>query len=76
MIDWPPWSPDLNPIENFWSDLKRRVYSHSSHTLEELEHWIRVEWDATDLNVIAATVRSMPERCQLVIENQGHKIHY
>ena len=24
-INWHPQSPDMNPIENFWCDLKRRV---------------------------------------------------
>ena len=53
LIDWPPWSPDLNPIENLWSDLKQRVYAHTAHTLAELEQWIRLEWAATDLNGVA-----------------------
>ena len=49
LIDWPAWSPDLNPIEKLWNDLKRRVYAHHLETMEELEHCIAEEWAATDL---------------------------
>jgi transposase len=76
LIDWPAWSPDLNPIENLWSDLKRRVYTHHAKTMEELEHWIGMEWQATDLNFISHICSSMPQRLQLVLDNNGHKINY
>lgn len=76
LIDWPAWSPDLNPIENLWSDLKRRVYAHHPQTMEELEHWIGIEWQATDLNFIQLICHSMPKRLKLVLENNGHKISY
>ncbi|EYE92581.1 uncharacterized protein EURHEDRAFT_186358 [Aspergillus ruber CBS 135680] len=26
LIDWPPYSPDLNPIEHAWAKLKERIY--------------------------------------------------
>jgi len=75
-FEWPAWSPDLNPIENFWSELKARVYARFPQTMEELEQFIREEWEATDLSYIDKLCRSMPRRLQLLLDNQGHKIHY
>jgi hypothetical protein len=76
LIDWPAWSPDLNPIEELWNDLKRRVYGKHPQTMELLERVITQEWAATDLNFIARICRNMPHRLQLVVSNQGHKIAY
>ncbi len=75
-LEWPAWSPDLNPIENFWSELKARVYSRFPQTMEELEQFIREEWDATGLTYINKLCRSMPRRLQLLLENEGHKIAF
>jgi transposase len=25
-VDWPPYSPDLNPIEHLWWALKKKLY--------------------------------------------------
>jgi transposase len=32
LIEWPPWSPDVNPIENVWNVLKARVYARFPQT--------------------------------------------
>ena len=76
LIDWPAWSPDLNPIEELWHDLKTRVYGRHPHTMEELERCITEEWAATDLDFVARICRNMPHRLQLVLANDGHKIPY
>ena len=74
--EWPPWSPDLNPIENLWNVLKARVYARYPQSLEELEAVIREEHAAMDLPFLARICRSMPRRLQLVIDYEGHKIPY
>lgn len=76
LIDFPPWSSDLNPIENLWNDLKRRVYAHHPKTMDELEHWIAKEWVATELDYCKRTCLSLPYRLQLVVASKGHKIKY
>jgi transposase len=76
LIDWPAWSPDLNPIEELWNDLKRRVYGRHPKSMDELERFITEEWAATDLDFIARICRNMPHRLQAVIANNGHKIPY
>jgi transposase len=76
LIDWPPWSPDLNPIENLWNVLKARVYARFPQTMEEMEQFIREEHAASDLTFISRICRNMPRRLRLLLANKGHKIPY
>jgi transposase len=75
-IDFPPHSPDLNPIENLWNDLKRRVEKRNARDIEELRLHIDEEWAATDTNLLARLSHSMPKRCKAVVANRGHKTTY
>ncbi len=41
----PSQSPDLNPIENLWRELKVRVAKHQPRNLNDLERICKEEWD-------------------------------
>jgi transposase len=41
----PPYSPDLNPIENMWSKVKQLLRSAAARTFEALQ---RAVWAALD----------------------------
>jgi len=47
-----PYSPDLNPIENLWNDLARRVEARPAGTMEELQDVIAEEWAATPVDFL------------------------
>ena len=72
-LDWPGNSPDLNPIENVWGIIKRRISSQTTTTKQELissiiQHWHR---NATLSNTLSKLIDSMPKRMQAVIDAKG-----
>lgn len=75
-LDFPPYSPDLNPIENLWHMVQQRVDTHTCDTRDELEAAITKEWAAVDPELCRALARSMPTRIKAVIEAQGWHTKY
>ncbi len=45
VLDWHSQSPDLNPIENLWRELKVRVAKRQPWNLNDLERICKEEWD-------------------------------
>jgi transposase len=78
VIDWPPYSPDLNPIENLWGLLARRVYSNGKQytTINELKTAITRCWAEIPQKNIDGLIASMPNRIFDVIRLNGAKTKY
>ena len=84
VLDWPSYSPNLNPIENLWSILKKRVEKRvnkriskkKSVTQKIFMDIIREEWYNIDQNLCFNLVNSMPKRIELVIKRNGNIIQY
>ena len=76
LLDFPPYSPDLNPIENLWGILKGRIEKRLARTTDEIERVLKEEWEALDKDLLTSLAHSMPTRCAAVIANHGHKAPY
>ena len=61
---WPPFSPDLNPIENLWSIIKRKVYvsGRQFKTKTELGDAISTTANNISLEEILKLTDSMDKR--------------
>ncbi len=42
-FEWPSQSPDLNPIEMLWHDLKKAVHARKSSNVAELQQFCQDE---------------------------------
>jgi len=59
--NWPPNSPDLNPIEGIWLYLKDRIRAREPRTLEELEQVAFEEWDQISVEEVAKRICLIPQ---------------
>jgi transposase len=77
-LPWPAQSPDLNPIENLWSEVKNLVYSRPKKpkNLAEMERAVKAAWKAIPIERIQTLVDSMPRRIQDCIAAQGGPTKY
>ena len=63
VLDWPPYSPDLNPIEHLWVSLDRRVRKRVNvlNNIAQLQLALIQEWNNIPQRTIDNLVRSMLE---------------
>lgn len=76
VMEWPAQSPDLNPIENLWGDVKYAVSEAKPKNVEELWSVVRGSWAAIPASRCQTLVDSMQKRCAAVIKNNGYATKY
>ena len=84
-MEWPPYSPDLNPIENLWSILKWEIYQlypdleHASDSIETKERLIKAAkeaWASIRPDILVRLSETMPNRVEAIINANGWYTEY
>jgi hypothetical protein len=77
VMDWPGNSPNLNPIENLWSIMKKKLKEdHTITSLNKLQDAIKKMWVQLPNDLMMKLAQSMPRRLRMCIENKGQMTKY
>lgn len=81
ILEWPPYSPDMNLIENLWAHLKSELHKQSSSALiiqqsnttvkDVLRQQLHKVWWNIQEGILEQLVESMPDRVAALIEAKG-----
>ena len=75
-MEWSSQSPDLNPIEHSWRDLKLAVHRRKPTNLAQLEHFYKEEWGKMSYAKCAKLVDGYTKRLEAVIAAKGAATKY
>lgn len=76
VMEWPAQSPDLNPIENLWTDVKKAVSEAKPTNNNQLWKVVEQSWYSIPKERCQGLVNSMKRRCEAVIKNKGFATKY
>ena len=78
VIVWPPFSPDLNPIEMVWNWMKNYIQEHFEEQMgyDALRAAVMEAWEAVPESYLHELSQSMHDRCQAVIDARGMHTKY
>ena len=71
VLDWPPQSPDMNPIEHCWDAFGRRLAQRHYNSKAELLVSLREEWETLPTDYLRRLVESMSRRVHALLKTKG-----
>ncbi|UYV61482.1 Transposase [Cordylochernes scorpioides] len=72
MLPWPPYSPDLSPIEHVWDIIGRRLHAlPQPRSEDELWQMVEREWRAISQDAIRTLIDSLSRRVAACIAVRG-----
>ncbi|GBN65601.1 Transposable element Tc1 transposase [Araneus ventricosus] len=74
--DWPPKGADLNPVENVFAEIQRRLSDRNPTNREELWEMVRDTFQELPESYFTKLIESMQKRTRGVYEHEGGWVKY
>jgi hypothetical protein len=75
VLKWPPYSPDLSPIEQMWAAIKRKLKGRKFRNEDELFQAIAQAWADIPQGEIDNLCSSVRARCQFCAQYGGQSLN-
>ena len=76
VMPWPARSPDLNPIENIWSYIDKKMSNYQITSLEHLRECLHEEWLKVPVSMCENLINSMKRRVRACHDAKGGHFKY
>ena len=76
VLEWPSQSPDLNPIEYLWAELKKHVRARRPTKLTQLHQLCQEEWAKIHPTYCGKLVEGYPKRLTQAKQFKGNATKY
>ena len=73
VLEWPSQSPDLNPIEHLWSEVKNQLRKLPEQITSKEDLWDKLQdiWNNIKTEKCIKLIETIPERIRDVIKAKG-----
>uniref|UniRef100_H2L4L0 Tc1-like transposase DDE domain-containing protein n=1 Tax=Oryzias latipes TaxID=8090 RepID=H2L4L0_ORYLA len=76
ILKWPSMSPDLNPIEHLWKELKHAIWRRHPSNLRQLEQFAHEEWAKIPVDRCRRLIDKYRNRLIAAIASKGFATKY
>ena len=74
--DWPGYSPDLNPIENLWSMMKKQLRDMDTSSVTKLKALLLTVWQNIIMDLLHTLADLFTSKLNEIIMKKGNPTKY
>lgn len=73
VLDWPPQSPDLNPIEEVWLWMATKIKTKHFNNIQELTDYVFYLWNILPKDIILSYINKLSSKMNYILEHKGEE---